>query len=53
MNFRTIEQVTLASAKTRNSASLRRQDKRVRLLALTTALMLLVFAAGLLWWAFV
>jgi hypothetical protein len=53
MDFRTIEPVTLASARTRNPAPLRRQNKRVRLLALTAALMLLAFAAGLVWWAFV
>jgi hypothetical protein len=53
MNFRTIESVTVASVKRRNSASLGRQNNRVRLLALTAALILLVFAAGLVWWAFV
>jgi hypothetical protein len=53
MDFRTIEPVTLVSAKTPNPGSLRRQNKRVRLLALTAALMLLAFSAGLVWWAFV
>jgi hypothetical protein len=51
MNFRTIEPVTVTSA--RRKVSPRPRSKGVRLLALMAALMLLALAAGLVWWAFV
>jgi hypothetical protein len=53
MTFRTVKPVRPPTVRVRNSASLRRWNKRTRLLALTAALMLLLFAAGLVWWAFV
>jgi hypothetical protein len=52
MNFRTIEPVTLASTRTRMVASPQRRIKRSLLLALIAALLLVAFAAGLVWWPF-